>query len=137
MINSNELRIGNLIQCYRKAFDKEKTKHKISGIFFLDEFGDCVELEDGFIININKGIEPIPLTEEWLLKFGFYTNGINDIYYTLEIEEDSCDLYYLKEDKTIAIGQPYEAGGTELKFEYVHQLQNLYFALTGDELVCK
>lgn len=129
-MTSTELRIGNLIQCYRKAFDKEKTQHKISGIFFLDEFGDCVELEDGFIININKGIEPIPLTEEWLLKLGFelysekeyHGNGL----YPILVWDDG---FWLDDNETGTIN--------DKPILYVHQLQNIHFVLTGEELVCK
>jgi hypothetical protein len=75
--------------------------------------------------------EPIPLTEEILLKCGFKKDGR---YLILKLEE-YCNLFYDTTDKTICIGVEYEAGGTERKFEYVHQLQNLVFALTGEELL--
>lgn len=54
--------------------------------------------------------EPILITEEWLLKFRFN----NDHWATEWI------LYKM----------PNPTG-----LKYVHQLQNLYFALTGEELV--
>ena len=81
-----------------------------------------------------KYIEPIPLTEEILLKCGFEKGYI---MYFIRICETRCYLrpsyrggyYYgicpyieLRDCKTI---------------QYLHQLQNLYFALTGKELEIK
>ena len=74
-------------------------------------------------------VEPIPLTEEWLLKLGFK-----------KTEWDNFNSYRLmigNNDYTIVL---YSDGNCEVgdiitcKIEYVHQLQNLYFALTGEEL---
>lgn len=72
--------------------------------------------------------EPIPLTEELLLKCGFDENMVlstieGEIRYYGDGDiniggEDSCTL-----------GMVYIA-----KCKYLHQLQNLYFALTGEEL---
>ena len=71
---------------------------------------------------------PIPLTEEILLKCGFDENMVlstieGEIRYYGDGDiniggEDSCTL-----------GMVYIA-----KCKYLHQLQNLYFALTGKEL---
>lgn len=78
-------------------------------------------MEDG--LN-KKEYEPIPLTEEWLLKFGFY-------HYSGAIY--SKNHYYL-----VLEGFNFMYGQTVLtKIKYVHQLQNLYFALTGEELQVK
>lgn len=70
---------------------------------------------------------PIPLTEEWLIKFGFEGNiiAVNDLW----IEHDGDVGYYLADDHSIGVGMDY--------IKYVHQLQNLYFALTGEELTIK
>ena len=75
-----------------------------------------------------KTLSPIPLTEEILLKCGFDENMVlstieGEIRYYGDGDiniggEDSCTL-----------GMVYIA-----KCKYLHQLQNLYFALTGKEL---
>lgn len=85
------------------------------------------------LVNI-KDIEPIPLTEEWLLKFGFdrhnnlfFSN--HDYFSYIELDAYGCDGLYgycLSDERSI-----YH------KLEHVHQLQNLYFALTGEELTLK
>ena len=78
---------------------------------------------------ISAGInhfEPIPLTEEWLVKLGF------------EKLEGWDDMYYFK----IGDFQIYEYNVSGYEFDdfeikHVHQLQNLYFALTNEELILK
>lgn len=106
--------------------------------------GNYVQLEDKFIeIDIesfsNKNImdlpltewcQPILLTEDWLLKFGFYI--VNPSF--------SNKIYYNKIRPELEIrlsGNEYNLGieSEWLKeIKYVHELQNLYFVLTGEEL---
>lgn len=74
--------------------------------------------------------QPIPLTEQWLLDFGFFSNPYKDRY-----EMVSHDLF-IECDKTKGILDLYiETPYVVLKT--VHQLQNLFFALTGKELTLK
>jgi hypothetical protein len=72
---------------------------------------------------------PIPLTEEWLLKFG-YKKG--KIYYT-EKEHGIISFYFNDSDELKC--EVYDWTYDNIK--YVHQLQNLYFALTSEELEIK
>jgi hypothetical protein len=76
----------------------------------------------------------IPLTEEWLVKFGFSEQGQairRNVTYYLE-------LCWIKGDINPFRLQTINSGHTEpAKCQYVHQLQNLYFALTGKELEIK
>ena len=76
--------------------------------------------------------EPIQLTKEWLLKFGFgqsedhevghNTSGIVDFYYDYHFKRFRL---VTKEGEEITLPH----------IQYVYQIQNLYFALTGNELV--
>jgi len=77
-------------------------------------------------------IEPIPLTEEWLLKFGFQKSM--SWTYVVELKGNLKLVYYLGE-KGWSIG--FKSYSDFSNLEYVHQLQNLYFALTGEELTLK
>ncbi len=70
-MKANELRIGNWV---------EITQPK-KGIYTTVE-------QSTFSTNIENNFKPIPLTEEWLLKFGFTNNNVDSIY---EIKN-----YYLK-----------------------------------------
>lgn len=73
--------------------------------------------------------EPIPLTEEWLVKFGFERDQINNTW------SNSNSFFAIEFDGNGWVnsinGGEYTNGTT---FQHVHQLQNLYFALTGEEL---
>ena len=83
---------------------------------------------------------PIPLTEEWLLKFGF-----NKEYQKGYIGIDVCNSdFVLTEPLKMGEWQTnytfqFETGSVPKfkEIKYVHQLQNIYFALTGEELILK
>ena len=72
----------------------------------------------------NNIYKPIPLTEEWLVKFGF-EEALNGWW--------SDDELWSYENKKFYLG----ASTYLANITYVHQLQNLYFALTGEELIAK
>lgn len=103
-----ELRIGNLVQT---NFKKEK---EITDIKLID-----------FKENFFRLYDPIQLTEEWLLKFGF---------------EKTENGYFVKDGIILyPIRDLYFRGNLFIKadIKYVHQIQNLYFALIGEELTPK
>ena len=119
MMKANEFRLGNLVKC-PEGFG-QVTQIQDREVLVVDEIGYIME-----------EIKPIPLTEEWLLKFGFE-----------KIERDDCCWYTLlipsKYDFNILWDKGDSANGMSIedypvKCKHVHQLQNLYFALTGEEL---
>jgi hypothetical protein len=73
---------------------------------------------------------PIPLTEEWLMKFGFVP--IDERGYSKEVvnKEDNYEYNFVL--SKLAYG--YDNDVCLYVIQYIHQLQNLYFALTGEEL---
>lgn len=77
----------------------------------------------------HENFEPIPLTEEWLLKMGFEDVNFKGTYGFQFL--DMCLSIY----KSYGVWRiVFEKADRMLKIKYVHQLQNLYFALTGQEL---
>jgi hypothetical protein len=78
-------------------------------------------------------IKPIPLTEEWLLKFGFEKK-----YQTFEFKGLNIDgtVVHFSFDKWRSEYDIENCDYTEVPsdIQHVHQLQNLYFALTNEEL---
>lgn len=87
---------------------------------------DFAQLED----DIKTGIfSPIPLDEAWLLDFGFERDGAYWSHRNLNLQTSE-----LKNGGEIIL-VPNRKYVLELK--YTHQLQNLYFALTGEELIRK
>ena len=108
-MKANELRIGNWV------FDNKQIQITSEQIKLADE-------------GLYK-LLPIPLTEEWLLKFDVLF-GFNywSNQYEIEYGLDGFDLRL-----------PYDVGMSKFigSIKYVHQLQNLYFALTEKELTVR
>ena len=74
-------------------------------------------------------VDPVPLTKEWLLKFGFKYENLWECYF----HKDFTDVYFIIDSEWAICGD--FDGSVYIKFpKYVHQLQNLFFALTGNEL---
>jgi len=117
-IKANELRIGN-------ATDK--------GIIVnLLESG--VHVGRGKCFTYNE-INPIPLTPEILEKAGFVKDNTSQYGgYCIGVGEG--EQIRIINDKNIGWHWPMN-GYCRPKTTYLHQLQNLYFALTGEELIVK
>lgn len=114
MIKVNELRIGNWVSNGEKIFTVD------ANVIY-----DTATLE-------YYPIEPIPLTPGILEKAGFKKESID--YYFLPIDEHS-KIYYNGNELVISLSEnEFEAYHHFPPCEYFHQLQNLYFALTGKEL---
>ena len=73
--------------------------------------------------------QPIPLTEQWLLDFGFETTSIRT--YELPNTRGLVIVSKMKGEFLIKLNK------NSIWIKHVHQLQNLYFALTGEELTLK
>lgn len=139
-----ELRIGNLIQLspekdWYPGGDLTVVIESISnhGINYSN-YPDCgiywATLDNTFV--------GIPLTDEWFSNLGFDYHNENgskwfckfpsDPYNVVDISCENGEGYYLLYTDS--------EGYKHFQFEvikYVHQLQNLYFALTGEELKIK
>lgn len=74
-------------------------------------------------------IKPIPLTQEWLLKFGFEIKKLESYRGEYYMSSISGMVYYFFTDSN-----EIEKQGSSYTCKHVHQLQNLYFALTQKEL---
>jgi hypothetical protein len=117
-----ELRIGNLVERNGKI-------HEVSSIHADDTIGIFVKDKNGSVgFFYLRVINPIPLTEEILLINCRFKKSPHDIRFkTL----NSIKL------KTTEKGFKFNYGESIIYIKYVHQLQNLYFALTGEELIIK
>lgn len=116
MIQANELRIGNLILFYKDVIE----------INYINKTHIGYGKGNFAPISFNN-FEPIPLTEEWLLKFGFEVSEIFKNSYILNSVEIYIQdgLYW------------YDFGNDRVEVKTIHQLQNLYFALNDEELTIK
>lgn len=122
-MKSNELRIGNLFIDAKNRLCSVDEIHENIEDCRIASIHDCIT---------SLPIKPIPLTEEWLLKFGFDKDEELGYRWYLGYNRTTILVYDL-DDKCIKVSETWEFGTRE----YVHQLQNLYFALTGEELIFK
>lgn len=146
-MEAKELRIGNYVT---STYDLNEliTVDTISNFGINDDIVNGYEAEFDFIKTSEWHIKPIPLTEEWLIKFGLKDTGHNGIH-ILKLNEDTQLRITLNNGGTTAMVHPTKEGliSTDsilsgnviipMHCEYVHQLQNLFYSLSGEELTIK
>jgi hypothetical protein len=122
-MEAKELRIGNYLELLGKIV-------KVEGISNLPARKEmywiaCNAFEDTKIIHF----KPIELNKEWFFKFGY--NDVNKPSHFVK-DEMSIDEHRFWNCNGMFID---DRNGVRIK--YVHQLQNLYFVLYGEELIIK
>ena len=146
-MNANELRIGNIVSGRN---DPEMIVHNIykSGCVELAFIGmETDEAEEyGLWYYEVEELKPIPLTPEWLTRAGF-VKEFDDVYsiglptgdgVDLLLEWGDCSLRrnHVGKEKKKGDKNPYDYAYIKSP-KYVHQLQQLYFSLSGKELEFK
>jgi hypothetical protein len=126
-MKASELRIGNWI----KGAEGTAMPHdfQVEGW----HINAMVQFENTFRRFVNW--QPIPLTREWLLKFGFEDNSYA-VFYKQFNGSEYIRISFKDYAHTQLTERPVDVSDFDLDIQciYVHQLQNLYFALTGEEL---
>lgn len=123
MLDVKELMIGNFI--YWDIPEKIGIDHRVVSI--MDNSINTIPIS--FSDNL-KNYKPIPLTEDWLLGFGFEKKSLhnfNNDFYFVKNRLFFCEYTHEK--------ICYENRALDISIKYVHQWQNLYFMLTGKYLV--
>lgn len=131
---SQQLRIGNLIVSHREYFDEPT----IGVVYQINDSIICFEYDKNGkkerICNPVDQIAPIPITEDWIIK---HFDEVDDdgLYKSPDEELFQIEIKYLEDPQEYAF--IWDAAYTEAPCEFIHQLQNLHFALTGIELEIK
>jgi len=152
-VDPKELRVGNSVYVnWNDAGRKEEINY---GVFNLP--AGCMSgwenstgwrmntAPNGYAVHIEM-VNPIILTSEWLTRLGFVCEKVNEFqeYWSREDDEgmkldwltlsrhDPASFYVLGR-----VTGDYFLSFTErsVYIFYVHQLQNLYYSLTGEELL--
>lgn len=149
MIKPNELRVGNLFHPTMYSNGIRVPQSTIAKIITIDAFhvlwlpSDLNPAQVEWNESKYNEIEPIPLTSEWLLKFGFKLEDIT--WYDASVTKNVyCKgQYYV--DLRESLGTGYLFGKMDNEYpgyrnilvrpvQYVDQIQNVFYFITGEEL---
>lgn len=134
MIPIQELRVGNWINC------KTKDGLQTGRIDNLLEFSNTLYFisakvgktdYQGKVTSENDCFEPIPITDELLLKCGFEKELFSSKIYKINTD-DYCVIYYFEGD-TLDV-RTKDGNRVSILCKYLHQLQNAFYLATNKEL---
>ena len=145
-----ELRIGNYVKGTFTNFceDEAPQNECVCEIVILDEtaqsgftkWANSIEEKGKFVEEWDR-LDGIVLNEKWLLKFGFgkmigfFITTSPNIILELSENNDNSTIQWYCYVRNMNGHQNDDFALLRKDLQYVHQLQNLYFALTGEELV--
>ncbi len=144
MVNVKELRIGNRVylpSLSKEAYGNERVPFLVEGIYKGEDGYKVLchcDTKDGYSCTedaLPEEIEPIPLTEELLLKCGFKRT----LYGSHNGIELSCmsfifdEIVETKNEWFLSMNHGKHVMSCS-HIRYIHQLQNIYSDLIGDEL---
>jgi hypothetical protein len=126
MVRTRDLMLGNYINASGIVCDVYGIKTDLEGVT-EQQLYDTISfkpIECELPENLPKSIEGIKLTEEWLIKLGWTRHSNNFFHkWSFLIERIvSCEHFVHK------------VNNRYIRLEYVHNLQNLYYALMGSNL---
>lgn len=129
MIKIEELRVGNWVTSIRS--DKPQKVTYISSQKVKDGFYNSVSMDyekENYLLT--EHLFPIPLTPEILEKAGFHQRMAEVETWWLDCIEIHLDsVYWYSIDRN---GE--DSGSKFREITHLHQVQNLYYCLTGHEL---
>ena len=129
-MKTTDLRLGNFISINFGNCDDGKTT-------IVEGISDCEIYNEEHGYSPCNEFNPILLTEQWLLDFGF--NQIIETQWYIHFDNMCLTLHEYSEQYIVEI-ENMETDDSSIflmSIQYVHQLQNLYFALTQEELILK
>jgi hypothetical protein len=137
LIDPRTLRIGNLLE-----YDGKVVHVTMLSLDIDDEYQDTIgfcaigqtshEKSDWNRALVDK-LDRIPLTHEWLVKLGFEYDAQHESFPIFHTQSEGGIEFFDEQVQFVGreMAEPIE------HIKYVHQLQNLYYALTGEELTIK
>ena len=121
-MKAEELRIGNWVLCEPNNACIERT----------------IDYEDFKLAHFDsERFKPIPLTEEWLERFEFDEDGFKQyefINWGIKVKKDP---HAISEPNWIVFHGFMNQFSEIVSLKHVHQLQNLFYCLCGEELEIK
>ena len=127
MIGPKEVRIGNWVD-----FHGPKKIVVIHEDYVNVETNNIYGKHSSCLDEMNRNLKPIPLTEDWLIKFGFKEAEYG--YFVFQYRKLKAHYLLLNPNKGFVEMCFNSQTTAQAPTKYVHQLQNLYYALAGEEL---
>jgi hypothetical protein len=137
-MKASELRIGNLVDLGNRIAKVIEIGQLACVVVDLEETQDTIE--------DYERTRPIPLTEEWHNKLGIQKNGFLSFEYILP-EKNNMGIRVIFQGDYVCLRQSKNSNfpmaddvviiwnkDLTKRDMFVHEWQNLYFALTGEEL---
>lgn len=135
-MKASELRIGNYVPLMGIETVISINEQELG----RSHTGGVIEITSENFTRVLKDIdrrEGIPLSEYWLIRFGFkqgdYDFEKGYIKYNRELSNYGCE--FENSNFWIVPNGDDDYYRIPIKLQYVHQLQNLYFAINGEELI--
>ena len=131
MIDIKQLRLENYVMC-------EQTTHVVTGLQGGLVWSRWMNGTEPYICS-PKSLDPIPLTEEILLKCGFKKDNYKKGHIGIDYKSGEMTFDFVLEepgfmgewDKYYTFELP---NHRFVNMKYLHSLQNLFFVITGKEL---
>jgi hypothetical protein len=144
-MNAFELRLGNYVTIDNPE-GWPQVKNVPVQVFEVKEKKDALELfpdscgavsmiyGDTRFSQFDEFVKPIPLTEDWLKRFGFEDDSYGRFYKKFNGNE-TITISFEDYAHTRLAEHPVEVKDFSLNIncKFVHSLQNLYYALTGED----
>jgi hypothetical protein len=135
-VTTYELRIGNFVKC------RVSNDAGIYQVIALDGINLKTMLNGarrGQWYITEENIKPIPITDKWLLSFGFRQSEENRDDFYKDFGRKTFQVCIDDGQGEIFIGFAHDIGFPieelcHIDIQYLHQLQNLIFSITGEEL---
>lgn len=142
IIELSELRIGNyleykgeIVHVTMLSLDIDDEYQDIIGFCKLDSFSnEHSDWNRALAATLNR----IPITPEWLMKLGFISTGSGDDNHIATLWKHRLTEYlYCEDGQLVFNGREYSNWHDIGNVKYVHELQNLFFAIVNAELTIK
>ena len=130
-MKANELRIGNLVtlnekqrqELWNNEIHAQNDFFEVKTIYSDNDIS--IELDDETVDISEDDVDGILIDERWLIKAGLIKNNGYPYTFFNGFIKIRNGIYF------------YKYYHLDIELKYVHQLQNLYFALTNEELIWK
>lgn len=131
-MKTKELRLRNYVMYngYEVVVTGVNSPQPLKDEWFNNQYLVEVYVSGGLITAREDELEPIVITDKILKKFGLEINKYGGYLYQEVYQAGKLFIFVINSFQTQMGDWDY----VEVEIKYVHQLQNLYFALTGEEL---